>query len=60
MSDEAFVNASPLILLARIGQLELLRLSGSCVWAPPEVLNEVNAKGSIGGLQAIDGSCELD
>ena len=46
MSDEAFVNASPLILLARIGQLDLLKLAGSPVRAPLQVRDEVAAKGS--------------
>lgn len=44
MSDEAFVDASPLILLARVGQLELLRLSGNRVWVPPQVMDEISMK----------------
>lgn len=52
MSDEAFVNASPLILLARIGRLELLRLSGSRVWVLPQVLEEVSAKGETDAVAA--------
>lgn len=45
MSDEAFVNASPLILLSRTGQLDLLRLAAAKVWVPEAVRLEIGVKG---------------
>jgi predicted nucleic acid-binding protein len=39
------VNASPLILLSKIGQLELLRLGGAEVVAPDAAMAEIRAKG---------------
>jgi predicted nucleic acid-binding protein len=44
VSDEAFVNASPLILLARIGQLDLLKLAGGRILVLKQVQEEVAAK----------------
>lgn len=46
MSDEAIVNASPLILLSRAGYLDLLRAVRQNVLVPEAVLEEVRAKGS--------------
>jgi predicted nucleic acid-binding protein len=39
------VNASPLILLSKSGQLELLRLGGVDVITPDAVMTEIGAKG---------------
>ena len=39
------VNASPLILLSKIGQLDLLRLGGADVVTPDAVITEIGAKG---------------
>ena len=46
MPDPAVVNASPLILLARAGRLELLRALGRDLIVPDAVAEELRAKGS--------------
>ncbi len=40
------MNASPLILLAKVGHLELLRVGGFEVWVPDAVIAEVEGHGS--------------
>ncbi len=45
MSREAFVNASPLIILASIGRIDLLKLAGEPVTIPGQVMTELAAKG---------------
>jgi hypothetical protein len=44
--DPAVVNASPLILLAKAGRLELLRALGRDLIVPQTVVEELGAKGS--------------
>lgn len=46
MPEPAVVNASPLILLAKAGRLELLRALGRDLIVPDVVLEELKAKGS--------------
>ena len=46
MPDPAVVNASPLILLAKAGRLELLRALGRDLIVPDAVVEELRAKGS--------------
>jgi predicted nucleic acid-binding protein len=43
--DPPIANASPLIILAKAGYLDLLRLAGSSVLVPQEVLREVQQAG---------------
>jgi hypothetical protein len=43
--DPPIVNASPLIILAKAGYLDLLRLAGSSVLVPRDVLREVQQPG---------------
>jgi predicted nucleic acid-binding protein len=45
LSREAFVNASPLIILAGIGRIDLLKLAGEPVTIPGQVMTELAAKG---------------
>jgi predicted nucleic acid-binding protein len=45
MVDRAVVNASPIILLSRVGELELLRAVARVVCVPTLVIREVDAKG---------------
>ncbi|MGO9469906.1 MAG: DUF3368 domain-containing protein [Isosphaeraceae bacterium] len=45
MSSRRIVNASPLILLSKTGQLDLLRLGGAEVVTPDAVIMEIRAKG---------------
>ena len=45
MSLRRIVNASPLILLSKTGQLDLLRLGGVDVVTPNAVIAEIGAKG---------------
>ena len=40
------VNASPLILLSKVGRLDLLRLGGADVVTPDTVIAEIGVKGS--------------
>jgi len=44
--DPAVVNASPLILLAKAGRLDLLRALGRDLIVPDAVMEELKAKGS--------------
>jgi predicted nucleic acid-binding protein len=46
MVDHAVVNASPIILLSRVGQLQLLRAVARVVTIPHAVVEELNAKGA--------------
>ena len=46
MVERAIVNASPVILLSRVGRLELLRSVARNVCIPVPVVDEVEAKGS--------------
>ena len=46
MSLRRIVNASPLILLSKTGQLDLLRLGSADVVTPDAVIAEIGAKGS--------------
>lgn len=46
MAERPAVNASPLIFLARGGLLELLRLAGSQIAVPREVVQEIGRKGA--------------
>ncbi|GIV07279.1 MAG: DUF3368 domain-containing protein [Fimbriimonadales bacterium] len=50
------VDASPLILLAKVEALELLRLGVEQVWAPSEVLAEV-AHGADAAADTIQRAC---
>lgn len=43
MADPAIVNSSPLILLARIGRLDLLQAIGNQIQVPETVADEVRA-----------------
>jgi hypothetical protein len=45
MVEQAIVNASPIILLSRIGRLELLRSVARIVCVPVSVVDEVGIKG---------------
>ncbi len=45
MVEQAIVNASPIILLSRIGRLELLRSVARIVCVPVSVVDEVEIKG---------------
>lgn len=44
MPDSAFVNASPLIFLTKVGLLHLLQLAGSTVMVPAAVAREIRQR----------------
>jgi len=46
MPDSCVVNASPLILLARGGHLDLLREFAPHVWVPSAVAEEIRRRGA--------------
>ncbi len=58
MADSAVVNASPLILLARAGHIELLKLAADLVIVPKPVADEicggVAADAAVTALQSLD------
>lgn len=60
MPDPAVVNASPLILLAKAGRLELLRALGRDLIVPHTVVEELRAKGSDDPvLQSVENAAWL-
>ncbi len=61
MHDLAVVDASPLILLSRVGRVHLLRVAASRIVVPDEVFTELRAKGDADPtVQAVIGAAWIE
>lgn len=54
MAEPPVVDASPMILLAKIGRLDILRLAGETLVVPEPVAAEVRAYRDDAGARALD------
>ena len=59
MAEPPVVDASPLVVLAKAGELELLKLEGEPVMVPDEVAREVRAHSSDAAIHALDSQAWL-